>query len=166
MMGWRVLFAGAAALFVFGCGQPQQQQESGSPSAPPLEEEVAAENIPADLPPVDPILVAAPSNGFTAIEPSEVGVFGAPTVMAALEPIIGPEAYEEGTSLSLSVHEEGDNAVADVVRMGMADDSVSAGHLRVEFRREPEGWFPTNAYRRSQCRRGPLAGQWTTELCP
>jgi hypothetical protein len=165
MMGWRYLAVGALALALFGCGQPQQQ-ESSSDVAPPLAEDEVTEETPIDLPPVDPTLVAAPASGFTAIEPSEIGVFGAPTVMAALESVIGPEAYQEGSSLSLTVREEGDSAVADVVRSGMMDDSVTAGHLRIEFRREPEGWFPTNAYRRSQCARGDAAGQWTTELCP
>lgn len=165
-MGWRVFVAGAAAFALFGCGQPQQQQSGGETGAPPLEEEIVAEEAPADLPPVDPDLVAAPASGFTAIEPSEIGVFAAPTVMAALEPVIGPEAHQEGSTLALTVRQEGDAAVADIVRYGMADDSVSAGHLRVEFRREPEGWYPTNAYRRSQCARGGLAGQWTAELCP
>jgi hypothetical protein len=153
MMGWRVFVAGAAAFALFGCGQPQQQQSGGETGAPPLEEEIVAEEAPADLPPVDP-------------DPSEIGVFAAPTVMAALEPVIGPEAHQEGSTLALTVRQEGDAAVADIVRYGMADDSVSAGHLRVEFRREPEGWYPTNAYRRSQCARGGLAGQWTAELCP
>ncbi len=165
MMGWRILIAGAAAFALVACGQPQHQ-ETGSTGGPPPDEEIVSEEVPADLPPVDPTLVAAPAGSFTAIEPSEIGVFGAPTVMAALESVIGPEAYQEGSQLSLTVREEGDNAVADIVRSGMADDSVSAGHLRVEFRREPEGWYPTNAYRRSQCARGAAAGQWTSELCP
>lgn len=165
MMGWRYLGACALAFALLGCGQPQQQ-EASSDVAPPLAEDELSEVSPADLPPVDPALVAAPASTFTAIEPSEIGVFGAPTVMAALESVIGPEAYQEGSSLSLTVREEGDNAIADVVRSGMMDDSVTAGHLRIEFRREPEGWFPTNAYRRSQCARGATAGQWTTELCP
>jgi hypothetical protein len=56
--------------------------------------------------------------------------------------------------------------VADLVRAGLADDSVAAGHVRIEFRREADGWYPTNAYRRSQCARGGQAGQWTTGLCP
>ena len=89
--------------------------------------------------------------------------------MAALEPLLGGEVNEEGegnASLSLTVQEQGDSAIADVVRSGMLDDSVTAGHLRVEFRREPDGWFPTNAYRRSQCARGAQAGQWTSGLCP
>ena len=62
--------------------------------------------------------------------------------MTALDPLIAVGAHEEGGSLSLSIREEGDIATADVVRAGAQDDSVAAGHLRIEFRREPEGWFP------------------------
>jgi len=56
--------------------------------------------------------------------------------------------------------------IADVIRSGLVDDSVRADHVRVEFRREPEGWFPTNAFRREQCRRGPDAGRWSAAPCP
>ena len=126
---------------------------------------MTAADAPAQLPPVEAELLAAPNTSFTAIEPSEVGVFGAPNVMQALEPLLGPEV-SEGATLSVSIREGGEITTADVVRSGMADDSVSAGQLRVEFRREAEGWYPTNAYRRSMCARGANAGQWTTEPCP
>jgi hypothetical protein len=129
----------------------------------PIEDTDAPQHV--SLPPVDPALVSVPNAEFTAIEPTEIGVIAAPSVMEALEPILGPE-MTEGSSLSLTITAQRDDAVADVVRAGMADDSVSAGHLRVEFRREPDGWFPTNAYRRSQCARGGQAGQWTSGLCP
>jgi len=155
----------AVALALAACGQ-QQQQPSGQSGdyASPADEEFADE-APADLPQVAADLLAAPNEGFVAIEPSEVGVFAAPTVMEALAPLLGPE-MTEGADVSLSVRESGDETVVDMVRAGLADDSVSAGHVRIEFRREPEGWFPTNAYRRSQCARGGEAGQWTTGLCP
>jgi len=86
-------------------------------------------------------------------------------VAQALAPLLGPEV-SASSSASLSVRETGDDAIADLVRSGLADDSVAAGHVRIEFRREPDGWYPTNAYRRSQCARGGQAGQWTTGLCP
>jgi hypothetical protein len=154
----------AAALVLAACGQQDQQKQSG---AEITEAEEAGEQNPApsSLPPVDPLLLGAANTEFSAIEPSEVGVFGAPTVMQALEPLLGPEV-SEGASLHLSVRETGDEATADIVRAGMADDSVSAGHVRLEFRHEEDGWYPTNAYRRSQCARGGQAGQWTSGLCP
>jgi hypothetical protein len=163
-MNWLRHGAFAFMFALAACGQQQAPEpESDAVTTPPLEESVA-EALP-QLPEVDPELLAAPNSGFTAIEPSEVGVFGAPTVMEALAPLLGPEVTE-GSSVSLSVRETGDEAVADLVRSGLADDAVAAGHVRIEFRREPDGWFPVNAYRRSQCARGGQAGQWTTGLCP
>ncbi len=154
----------AAALALAACGQQQAPQQQNEEVTAPTEDPSEADAIP-QLAEVDPALLAAPNTDFTAIEPSEVGVFGAPTVMQALAPLLGPEVTE-GASVSLSVRESSEGAVADLVRTGLADDSVAAGHVRIEFRREPDGWYPTNAYRRSQCQRGGLAGQWTTELCP
>ena len=154
----------ALALALAACGQQQApQQQQGSTTAP--SDELLEEEALPPLPEVDPLLLAAPNTDFTAIEPSEVGVSGAPTVLEALGPLLGPEVTE-GANVSLSVRETGNDAIADLVRSGLADDSVSAGHVRVEFRREPDGWYPTNAYRRSQCARGGAAGQWTTGLCP
>jgi hypothetical protein len=160
-----------AAVLLAACGQQQQQEpeggQEGSDTAGVSQGEYGEDAgfEPEDLPPVDAELIAAPNSAFTAIEPSEVGVFGAPTVMEALEPLFGPEGAE-GDSAHLSVREAGDSTIADIVRTGLADDAVTAGHVRIEFRREPDGWYPTNAYRRAQCARGPQAGQWTTELCP
>lgn len=144
--------------------QPEQQPTEGS--APPVESTPDLE-LPAraELPPVDASLLGAPNAAFTAIEPSEVGVFGAPDVMQALDPLLGPEVTE-GAHVQLSVRENGDEAIADIVRTGLQDDSVSGGHVRIEFRREPDGWYPTNAYRRTQCARGGEAGQWIAGLCP
>lgn len=160
---WIVL---TAALIVAACGQQQKQDDSGASSHVETPLEPDSPPLPP-LPEVDGALLAAPASGFVAIEPSELGVFGAPTVEQAISALIGsPETQEDGASVSLTVREGGDAATADIVRSNIPDDSVSAGHVRVEFRREPEGWFPTNAYRRSLCRRGELSGQWTSGLCP
>ncbi|MBC7770270.1 MAG: hypothetical protein H7124_15930 [Phycisphaerales bacterium] len=156
----------ALALALAACGQnqPSGQGDGGAIIAPDEETEIGGAER-NELPPVEASLLGAPSDLFTAIEPSEVGVFGAPSVMDALDPLLGPE-MTEGSNVHLSVREEGDGAIADIVRTGLADDSVSAGHVRVEFRREPDGWYPTNAYRRMQCARGAAPGEWTTGLCP
>jgi hypothetical protein len=152
----------AAALALAACGQQSQKGQETGPSA---EIEDTATTDAETLPPLPQL--EAPSANFAAIEPTELGVIGAPSIEEAISPLIGsPETHEEGASVSLSVREAGETATADVVRANIPDDSVSAGHVRIEFRREPEGWFPTNAYRRSLCRRGELAGQWTSGLCP
>ncbi len=153
----------AVALAMTACGQPSQPAETSDTQT--SAEDSATEPAPPQLPPVDPELLAAPNTAFTAIEPSEVGVFGAPNVMQALEPLLGPEV-SEGATLSVSIRESGEMTTADVVRSGLSDDSVSAGQVRLEFSREPDGWYPVNAYRRSMCARGANAGQWTTEPCP
>jgi len=157
----------AAALALAACGQ---QNQKGDETGPATQVEEGAGDEASELPPlpeVDATLLSAPAMDFVAIEPTELGVVGAPTVEEAIAPLVGsPEIEQEGASVSLTIREVGDTATADIVRTNIPDDSVSAGHVRVEFRREPEGWFPTNAYRRSQCRRGELAGQWTSGLCP
>lgn len=154
------------ALALAACGQPAHEQEANSSLPPPLDDalESTAEHEP--LPPVDAALLAAASSGFTAIEPTEFGVQAAPTIMDSLEPLLGVENQEGEQSLHLSITEQGDTAIADVVRTGIPDDSVSGGHIRIEYRREPDGWYPTNAYRRVMCGRGAEAGQWTAGLCP
>ncbi|MGE0595485.1 MAG: hypothetical protein AB7P07_03925 [Hyphomonadaceae bacterium] len=155
----------AAIALMASCG-PRQGEAPPSPS-----EEVEIESVeqtpalPAP-PAVDPALLAAANDAFTPIEPTEVGVHPAPTIQEALAGLLSPEADVEGGEVFLSTRESGEIAVADIVRTGLADDSVGASHLRFEFRREPEGWFPTNAYRRTQCRRGENAGQWSASLCP
>jgi hypothetical protein len=164
MSYWRYTLV-ACALALSACGQQQQQQQEAEGSATPFEAPEISEPARAELPPVDPSLLAAPNAAFTAFEPSEVGLIGAPDVMQALDPLLGPEVTE-GSNVHLSVRENGDEAIADIVRTGFLDDSVSAGHVRIEFRREADGWYPTNAYRRSQCARGGEAGQWTAGLCP
>jgi hypothetical protein len=163
MRMWRYGLA-ACLIALAACNQQQQQEAEGS--APPVDNvpEVSAPAR-AELPPVDASLLGAPNDAFTAIEPSEVGVFGAPDVMQAIDPLLGAE-LAEGTNVHLTVRETGDQAIADIVRTGLQDDSVSGGHVRIEFRREADGWYPTNAYRRTQCARGGEAGQWIAGLCP
>ncbi len=163
MSTWRYLVAGCMIALAACNQQPEQREAQGS--SPSIDAPEITEPARAELPPVDASLLGAPNDLFTAIEPSEVGVFGAPAVMEALEPLLGPEVVE-GSEVSLTVRENGDEAVADVGRTGMQDDSVSGGHIRIEFRREADGWYPTNAYRRTQCARGGEASQWTTGLCP
>ena len=164
MSTWRYAAAACAVLLAACNQQPADREAEGS--APPIETpSEAMADAGAEIPPVDAPLLGAPNDAFTAIEPSEVGVFGAPAVMDALEPLLGPEMME-GADVSLSVREDGDQAVADIVRTGLQDDSVSGGHVRIEFHREADGWFPVNAYRRRQCARGGEAGQWTAGLCP
>lgn len=161
-----LILAAAAAFALAACGQQQQKADEPGGIAP-LEDVIAEEEALAPLPEVDAPLLAAPASEFVALEPSELGVFGARTVQEAIDPLVGsPEAETEGASLSLSIRESGETATADIVRANLPDDSVSAGHVRIEFHREPEGWMPTNAYRRSLCRRGETAGQWTSGLCP
>jgi hypothetical protein len=157
----------AAALTLAACGQQAQKGQDSEPASQ-IEDAVGDEGgaLPP-LPQVDAALLEAPSTDFVAVEPTELGVIAAPTIEEAISPLVAsPETFEEGASVSLTVRETGDTATADIVRSNIPDDSVSAGHVRIEFRREPEGWFPTNSYRRSQCRRGELTGQWTSGLCP
>lgn len=164
MSMWRYALAACAVALAACNQQPSQQEAEGSmPPADTVPE--ITEPVAAELPPVDASLLGAPNAAFTAIEPSEVGVSAAPEVMQALDPLLGPEVTE-GASVHLTVREEGDEAIADIVRTGLQDDSVSGGHVRIEFRREPDGWYPTNAYRRTQCARGGEAGRWIAGLCP
>ncbi|WP_395648168.1 hypothetical protein [Terricaulis sp.] len=162
----RWFFAPVAALALLALASCNQQGPAG-PSEPAGSEPVnEAETPPPQLPPVDAALVAAPNSTFVAFEPSEAGIIGAATVHEALGPIVSPESAGEGEEIHLTITEQGDTAVADIVRINQPDDAIASGHVRVEFRREPEGWYPTNAYRRAMCRRGAYANQWTTEACP
>jgi len=165
-MRWRTVAAGAALLVLIGCGQPQPSQTEGEQGAASQHEEFPSDDREDEvLAPVADELLATPNAAFTPIEPSEVGVFAAPTVDEALAPLLSPEQHEEGASVQLSVRETDGVQVADIVRSDIPDDSIAAGHIRIEFRQEPEGWFPTNAYRRVMCRRGANAGQWTAGVC-
>jgi hypothetical protein len=159
----RIKFALAAVLLIASCGPPATTSEA--PAAAPAPEETSATDQPANLPAPPAELVAAPISAFTAVEPSELGVQAAPSVREALTPLLSSDV-NEGATLQLNVAESGEAAVADVVRSGLEDDSVSAAQLRIEFRREPDGWYPTNAYRRTMCARGDNAGQWSATPCP
>lgn len=145
------MIASLAAMLV-ACGAP-------APEAPAVPQ--TATDRPSEAPPpVDPELLSAPNDAFTAVEPSEFQVFGAPTVAEAVQPVLA------GVDVALSIREASDSAIVDVVLGNMEDDALAAQHSRFEFRREPDGWYPTNAYRRQQCRRGELAGQWSASPCP
>jgi len=164
----RILIITGLFAVLAACGQaPEQGGDTISDSAVHIEDE--AEGVApdfSDLEPVNAALLAAPNSAFAAIEPSEVQVFPAASVEQALEPLVPPEAFEEDAAISVTVREDGETVWADVVRENIPDDSVAAGHIRIEFRREPEGWFPTNAYRRWMCRRGEVANQWSSAPCP
>lgn len=110
---------------------------------------------------------AVPNTAFKAREPSEIGVQAAPTIWQAIAPLARdtPEGMEGKQELRVIIKRGANGYVADVVDDGLLDDSVATEHHRIEFRREPEGWFATNAYSRWICRRGDNAGQWTTEAC-
>lgn len=158
----RSLILAGCALALVACGQREPAPAEPEPLS--VEQHIAEET--AALPEVDADALAVPNSAFAAIEPSEVGVQGAATIEEALTPLTVDAHAEEGGALHVSTRETGDQAVADIVRTGLADDSVEAAHLRIEFRREPEGWFPTNAYRRWRCRRGEDPGAWSSSLCP
>jgi hypothetical protein len=157
--------AALAALLSTACGQsaPSAPSETAGAVAPAVPEEARTA---VNLPQVPAALLAAPNSTFTAFEPTEAGIIGAADIHEALGPMISAESVGEGETLHLTVTESGETAVADIVRANMPDDAIASGHVRVEFHREPEGWFPTNAYRRTMCRRGAHANQWTTEPCP
>lgn len=162
---WRYGAAASLAALLAACGPQGQTGESEPAASGDAAEQVEAEGAVA-VGEVDADLLAAPNSAFVAIEPSELGVVGAPTVDDALSELIGTGAHEGGGTVRVSVRQTGDAAVADIVRSAIPDDSVSGGHIRIEFRHEPDGWYPTNAYRRMMCARGAMAQQWTTELCP
>src|SRR5688572_24711989 len=101
---WIIL---VAALALVACGQQSKTGEETGPSSQ-IEDGAAdegAEDIPP-LPQVDAALLEAPSAAFVAIEPTELGVIGAPTIEEAISPLVGsPETFEEGASVSLTVRE-------------------------------------------------------------
>lgn len=159
MRGWA--FALAAGVLLAACGQSGEQE----PPAPTIETTTAdAPSTQASWPPVDAALVALPNSDFAPIEPSEVGIIAAPDIAQAIEPLTSAE-FGEG-AVQVSIKTEGENATADIVRADIPDDSISAAHVRIEFIQSPEGWFPANAFRRTQCRRGANAGAWSKDPCP
>lgn len=156
-----IALAFSAMALLTGCNQANTEPPGGAVTqadSADAEPQLDAQAVPADL-------VAAPNTDFTAFEPSEVDIRAAEHVVTAIEPLLSSE-LGQGESLQASVHSSGANRIADVVRSGLADDSVAAAHVRVEFMPSPEGWFPINAYRRFQCRRGPNAGAWSPGPCP
>lgn len=159
------LVALAGALALAGCGRSNNVPPP-PPMPPSIDEGQADTTTPAEPGPVDPQLLAAANSEFAAIEPSEVGVAAAPDIHQAISAITSPESGDDAGTLSLTIREGDTAAVVDVVRADLPDDSVAAGQVRIEFRKEAEGWFPTNAYRRNMCRRGAYAMQWTSETCP
>lgn len=145
---------GLLALTLAACGE-----SSAPPSAPP--------QVTAPMQPVSSEVWNAPNSELEAVEPTIFQIVGAPTVWDALAPL--GRAFEGGEGApTLTVHfrTEGDGQVADIVRTGLADDSLGSEHIRIEFRREPEGWYPTNAYRRHTCRRASDPQLWSSAPCP
>lgn len=144
----------AIALALAGCGiqdPPQRPQtpQHGQPAQATLD------------------ILAAPNEEFEAVEPTVFGIIGAPTVWDALAPL-GRSFEPEGAdpALIVRIRVSGDNQIADIVRTALADDAINAEHIRIAFRREPEGWYPTNAYVRRKCRRAPDPETWTPAQCP
>ena len=133
-----------------------------------------APTAPAEAPAPPPAVSAdgtpwsAPNSDFEAVEPTIFGIIGAATVWDALAPIgrSSLESTEGSPGLKVNVRAEGEGFVADVIRSGLADDAVGDEHVRIEFRREVDGWYPTNAYRRHTCRRAADPEQWSTNPCP
>lgn len=156
------ILAASAALALAACG-PTGEQAAPEPS---IETQEAEGSSAASFTPVDPALLAAPASDFAPIEPSEIGVMAAEEVHQAIEPLTSVELGGEGGAVNVSIRTEGANQFADVVRTDLPDDSIAAAHVRLEFMPSPEGWFPVNAWRRQQCRRGPSAGAWSASLCP
>lgn len=161
----RLTLSAAAALCLLAASCGEQNQPQNEPAVSAIDEQTDREAEPDELPPVPPELLNLPNEAFTAIEPSELDVQADVTIAGALASLLGPEMTQQGEGLNFSVRESGDEAIADIVRTNIASDAVAAGHIRIEFQRNAEGWFPVNAYRRTLCRGGADL-QWTSGLCP
>jgi len=148
----RPLIVLALAFALTGCGILDQPP---GPQTPQNEEAPAAD------------VFAATNEEFEPVEPTVFGIIGAPTVWDALAPV-GQSFEPEGANpaLTVRIRVSGDDRTADVLRTSLADDAISSEHIRIEFRREPEGWYATNAYVRQKCRRGPNPEVWTRASCP
>jgi hypothetical protein len=147
----RSLIVSAFAFALAGCGVPH-----GPETPQHAEQSPAAAEV-----------FAAPNDEFEAVEPTVFRIIGAPTVWDALAPLgqsFAPEGA--GPALTVRIRVSGNDQVADVLRTDLADDAINSQHIRIEFRREPEGWYPTNAYVRQKCRRGPDPEIWTRAPCP
>lgn len=158
------LMAAGAALMLLSCGPRGGEQAAPDPAIETTTEAEGSSDV--AWTPVDAALLSAPTSAFMAIEPSEMGVIASDTVEQAIEPLTSAELGGEGGALHVSVRQDGDNQIADIVRTDVADDSIQAAHVRLEFIPAPEGWFPVNAWRRQQCRRGAHAGSWSATPCP
>ena len=147
-----IVFAFAVALV--GCGIPDRPQH---PEATQHTEQAPAATD----------VFAAPNEEFEAVEPTVFRIIGAPTVWDALAPL-GRSFEPEGAdpTLIVQIRVSGSDQIVDVLRTSLADDAISSEHIRIEFRREPEGWYTTNAYVRQKCRRGPAPEIWTLAPCP
>lgn len=149
----RSVFILVFAVALAGCGVPDQAQRRQAPQR--------GEPAPAA---VD--VFAAPNGEFEAVEPTVFGIIGAPTVWDALSPL-GQSFEPEGAdpALTVRIRVSGNDQIAEILRTDLADDAIDSEHIRIEFRREPEGWYPTNAYLRHTCRRGDPE-VWTRAPCP
>lgn len=148
------VFVLAFAFSLVGCGIQEQPQR---PQTPPH----------ADVPSLATDVFAAPNEEFEPVEPTVFRIIGAPTVWDALAPL-GHSFEPEGAdpTLTLRIRASGGDQIVDVLRTSLADDAINSEHIRIEFRREPEGWYPTNAYARRKCRRAPDPEIWTRAPCP
>ena len=109
----------------------------------------------------------ATDDQFLAVEPTTLGLIASPTIWQVLEPIAGgtPESTEGNQSLKVYVRKSAGGYQADVIISGLMDDSLMARHVRLDLRKEPEGWFITNALVRYRCYRSETPA-WQTALCP
>ena len=151
----RALIVVACAVALGGCDLLIREQR---PQSPPHAEQ--APSAAADV-------FAAPNEEFEPVEPTIFRIVGAPTVWDALAPL-GRSFEPEGRdpTFTARIRVSGEDQIADILRTGLADDAVGTEHIRIEFRREPDGWYPTNAYERQKCRRGPSPDTWTRAPCP
>ena len=87
-----IAWVGVLALFCAACGQPSTSGAGAGPES--ASEGTTAPSHVSTLPQVDPALVSTPNSEFTAVEATELGVIGAPTVEEALGPLVSTETTE------------------------------------------------------------------------
>ncbi len=58
-----------------------------------------------------------------------------------------------------------EGAYADIKAYGLADDSVSGMHYKIDFVETADGWEAVRVRQLSLCARGSRAGQWTEGNC-
>ncbi|MEM9246009.1 MAG: hypothetical protein AAGA67_09755, partial [Cyanobacteria bacterium P01_F01_bin.153] len=72
----------------------------------------------------------------------------------------------QSESIKIEYDREG-GAIATVTAIGLADDSVSAVRVRMDFKRDSElGWQLLWVGTQQQCGRGRNPGVWTINPCP